>query len=165
MVQTLDSLLANCDEIGDCLEWLGGYTGNGHPQVRHDKKLVLARRLAFQLAGHGLKPGYVVVNKCSNLRCINPEHMEQITHQAQMKRIGALGLLSDHTRLANIASTQRERRAKLTMEKVREIRASSLTIRELSEIHGVHQSKISSIRAHKCWREYHGNPFAGLGAR
>jgi len=162
MVYTLPTLLARTEEVGDCLEWQGGYTTNGHPQTKHDGKPWMVRRLVLALSGVSIKPGYIVATTCGNLRCINRDHLVQRSERQHMLRMGALGKQSDHLRSAKIANTKRaSAQAKLTEAQVREIRASTGTLRELAERYGVNKSRICGIRLGRMWKDF-SNPFAGL---
>lgn len=162
VVHTIETLLARCEEVGDCLEWQGGYTGNGHPAVRHNKQNVLARRLAYTLAGHVIKPGHILAMKCNNPRCIDPAHVMQRTEKQHMAHMGRQGRQSDHLRSAKIAATKRASgQAKLTEQQVREIRASQKTNRQLAAEYGINPSRINGIRLGRMWKDF-SNPFAGL---
>ena len=161
-VHTLETLMARCEEVGDCMEWQGSYTGNGHPAVRHNKQNVLARRLAYTLARNVIKPGYVLAMKCSNPRCIDPAHVVQRTEKQHMAHMGKQGRQSDHLRSAKIAATKRASgQAKLTEQQVREIRASQKTNRQLAAEYGINPSRINGIRLGRMWKDF-SNPFAGL---
>lgn len=162
VVHTIETLLARCEEVGDCLEWQGGYAGNGHPVVRHNKQNVLARRLAYTLAGHVIKPGHILAMKCNNPRCIDPAHVMQRTEKQHMAHMGRQGRQSDHLRSAKIAATKRASgQAKLTEQQVREIRASQKTNRQLAAEYGINPSRINGIRLGRMWKDF-SNPFAGL---
>jgi len=165
ILHTLDSLHAKCVEVGDCWEWQGAYTLNGHPTGRHDGKPVLMRRLAYTLAGNTIKPKHIVAASCGNARCINPACTVQRTERQHMLLMGKAGRQSDHLRSAKIAAIKRAQYAKLTLEQVRAIRASTDSGKVEAQRYGVNPSKISAIRAYRCWREFEANPFAGLGAR
>lgn len=65
-----------------------------------------------------------------------------------------------------IAATKRSRaKGKLNEQAAVEIRASDETLTVLAERYGVHFSLISKVKTGQAWREFGGNPFAGLGAR
>lgn len=166
IAHTLESLHAHCEEIGDCWEWQRTATFGRYPNTRHKGKTVAVRRLVLELSGIALKPKSHVITTCGCDLCINPEHLQQVTQHISMKRAGAKGRLSDPVRSAKIAATKRASPiAKLDMETVRQIRASSETTVALAARYGVSQSKISAIQHHRAWREFRNNPFAGLGAR
>lgn len=162
----METLHARCVEVGECWDWQGSRSGTGHPMTRHDGKAVLVRRLIAELSGKPIQVGKKAYMSCENPNCVNPEHISARTHKQIMTRQGALGKLSDPTRIAKIAATKRAGpQAKLSMEIVREIRAATTTHEAEAKKRGVHPSKIASIRAHRCWRELHNNPWVGLGER
>ena len=162
LVYTLETLLARADEVGECLEWNGGYTPNGHPCTKHEGKPWLVRRLVLVLSGTGLKPGHVVATHCNNLRCIHPGHLLQRSQQQHLVLMGKAGRQNEHARSAKIAATKRASgQAKLTEAQVREIRASTGTLRDLAARYGVNKSRINGIRLGRMWKDF-SNPFAGL---
>ena len=164
-IHTIETIRARCTEVGDCWEWGMCFTANGHPTVRHAGKTTLVRRLVHQLAGKEIGHGKIVIASCENSRCVNPDHTRAVTLQAHMKRMGALGKLSDLARIAKIAATTRAKYGKITMDDARAIRESSATHEQTAQQYGINPSKVAAIRQHRCWRELSGNPFAGLGAR
>lgn len=164
-LETIESIHARCTEVGDCWEWNGCTNKHGHPSVRHDGKSWLVRRLVVLLTKGQVKSNLRAVTKCENKLCVNPAHIVLKTHRQIMIRQGELGKLSDIKRIAKIAATKRAKYAKITMDDARAIRASTETIEQASKRYNLHPSKIHSIRTHKCWREFSGNPFVGLGAR
>lgn len=164
---TLHTLRARTMQVGDCWEWLGSYaTGGRYPQVRHEGRQSMVRRVVLRLSGIELLAGRHVTATCENFRCVNPEHLRQDTHQEISARAGAQGLMSGPVRGARIAATKRAQMATLTIEQVREIRQHTTTHAVAAAQYGVHPSKIAAIRQHRIWKDYQApNPFAGLGAR
>lgn len=150
-------------EEGDCFVWQHSCV-NGHPAMRQGQKTVLVRRILWQQTHGDIPKTKVVRCTCGESKCVNIEHMELMTYAQIAKIEGARGKMSDHSRSAKIAATKRKLTG-LTIEQVREIRSSPKSGVALAEELGFSQNKISKIRLHKCWREFHGNPFAGLGAR
>jgi len=165
MKHTMDTLRERCRDDGECWEWRGAMVpaGIGHPSVMHEGKSWLVRRLVLVLHGHELTTRVKVVPVCGNARCINPDHLARHTHRHVMRQAAAQGKQSSRARSAAIARSWRERRAKLTWEDVRAIRASDATGVRLAAQHGVSEATISAIRLHRIWRD-HAGPFAGLGA-
>lgn len=167
VIHTIATLRARTVEVGDCWEWLGYYnTGGRHPQVRHEGRQCMVRRLVLQLGGIELRPDRHVMTTCGNHRCVNPSHLRQATAKEVAKIAGAQGLMSGPARSAKIAATKRAQMAVLTIEQVREIRQRTTTHAAAAAQYGIHPSKIAEIRQHKRWKDYQTpNPFAGLGAR
>lgn len=150
-------------EEGDCLVWNLSCV-NGHPSMRWQGKNMLVRRVLWQETHGDIPKNKVVRCTCGESKCVNIEHMALMTYAQIGKIEGARGKMSDHARSAKIAATKRKLTG-LTIEQVREIRASPMSGVALAAQLGFSQNKISKIRLHKCWREFHGNPFSGLGAR
>jgi len=81
---------AKVDTSGDCWEWLGAKTrryGNFHidrPGAR--RATVYAHRVSWVLAGRTLIPGYELDHLCRNPPCVNPNHLEQVTHAENTRR-------------------------------------------------------------------------------
>ena len=146
-------LMARCEECGDCLLWRGSYTANGHPQVRALGKVQLVRRVVYQLKRGPIQPGRVIVLKCGERGCVNPEHMAQYTIQQVAQKAAKSGSFSRPDRCAKIArGWQRSVNAKLTQEQAAEIRGSSETQRALAAKYGVSKSMIARIKNGTAWR-------------
>jgi hypothetical protein len=112
-----------------------GWNGRSYP----------AHRLSW-LAHRGPIPGgMVVMHKCDNPGCVNPEHLKLGTHQENMADMVNKGRQG---RLPGAANG----RAKLSAEQVREIRASTLDWKALGSQYGVHPETIIKIRAGRRWK-------------
>ena len=70
-----------------CKEWKGYRDKDGYGRVRVAGKRVMAHRVAYAKA-RGLPldaiVGLVIRHKCDNPSCVNPEHLEEGTHQDNM---------------------------------------------------------------------------------
>lgn len=71
----------------ECWEWQGArmgvgygrfYADNGRPHVAH--------RVAYQFAYRPVPDGLVVDHLCRNVRCVNPWHLEAVTHGENTRR-------------------------------------------------------------------------------
>lgn len=69
-----------------CWEWTGAKTGSsyGAIQISTKRKVVLAHRLAFYMA-YGYYPNEID-HTCFKTDCVNPKHLEDVTHDENMKR-------------------------------------------------------------------------------
>lgn len=75
-----------------CWVWqrsLGG-GGYGHVGVRADKKTWYAHRLSYTLLVGDIPVGLDLDHLCRNRACINPEHLEPVTHEENVRRGAAL---------------------------------------------------------------------------
>lgn len=158
---TIESLMANTVEEGDCLLWQGYMASKAVPHVSHGGKIVAVRRLMLELRGRPLKRTDYVGCSCGNKSCISPAHTVQRT---QAQHVAAMGRSPNRRRLARaskLAAYARANRAKLTIEQAREIRVSSETGPVLSAKYGVNKALINRIKRGETWREY-STPFSGL---
>lgn len=66
----------------DCLVWTGKLDKDGYGR----NKGIMAHRVAYQEAGHELISGLEIDHLCRNRACINPDHLEQVTHKENTLR-------------------------------------------------------------------------------
>lgn len=73
-----------------CWEWTGsiGTWGYGRFGVRNGHN-VFAHRWSYEHAVGPLLDGVEIDHLCRNRRCVNPAHLEQVTHQENQRRIYA----------------------------------------------------------------------------
>jgi len=152
------SILACCEEEGDCLIWQGGSAKVPHLTVSGKKVNVRA----LMLQAHAIQriDGTLLGCSCRNRKCVAVEHIRQRTRLQHAQYFGKLGAYSGPVKVAKMAATKRAR-SKLDDEKVAAIRASTKSAKALSAEYGVAASYITSIRARKLWKDY-ASPFAGL---
>lgn len=93
VIQTLETILARTDEVGECLEWQG-IMHNGTPQIRIDRKLLSVRRAIRERKGNPAGPTVFLAPSCGNQKCVRPEHIMARTKTQHML---AMGKLIQHT--------------------------------------------------------------------
>jgi hypothetical protein len=88
-----DRLWASAERATDgsgCLLWTLTLTNSGYPQVWWNGKSQGAHRIAYMLAVGEIPPGctvdHVQGNGCRHTECIEPSHLEAITHEEQQRR-------------------------------------------------------------------------------
>lgn len=157
----IDYILSRCVEEGDCLMWTGHVSKDRLPIITENRAKKSARRKLYEaIKGAELPKNKIVRMKCGNHLCMNPDHLQVLTIAQARKADGKAGRYS--TPIMQITRTRSSRaRGKLTLEQAREIRASSLSLRKLSEIYGVDKSNIAHIKNGKAWAD-HENPFIGM---
>lgn len=66
------------EETG-CWEWTAQYWHGSGVFTLHRKKVRLAHVFAYETYGGMLKEGHKIIHTCNNSRCVNPEHLEQVS--------------------------------------------------------------------------------------
>lgn len=126
-----------------CHNWTGYKLPNGYGQFRFKGKAAYAHRVAWELA-NGSDPGDAyVLHSCDNRMCVNPEHLSLGSFQDNM---------DDMTAKRRHAHGSRNAHAKLTVEQIRAIRASSKKQAEIAAEYGVTQGTISVVRSGRTWQ-------------
>ena len=70
-----------------CHFWIGGTDTGGYGRFFTGYGGNSAHRVALELAGRPRPVGLQVDHKCRNRICVNPDHLEYVTHQENIKRI------------------------------------------------------------------------------
>lgn len=74
-----------------CWEWTGPTSGengrgSGYPRMNLDGQTVAVHRVMYTHR-HGYVPGKKQIDHtCRNRRCVNPDHLEMVTHKENQKR-------------------------------------------------------------------------------
>lgn len=72
---------------GACWHYNGFHSASGYPYATANRKYQPAHRAVwFYLTGDPLE-GLDLDHVCRNTRCVNPEHMEPVTHAENMRRL------------------------------------------------------------------------------
>lgn len=80
-----------CESLqSHCWEWTGPNSGSGrggdYARMCLDGQTVAVHRVMFTNA-NGFIPGKKQIDhKCRNRRCVNPDHLEMVTHKQNQKR-------------------------------------------------------------------------------
>lgn len=79
------------NDVTGCWDWLRSVDTWGYGRLTVDGRQMQAHRVALLLAGVELVPGLEVDRLCRNRRCVNPEHLEQVSHAENGRRRRGLG--------------------------------------------------------------------------
>jgi len=74
------------DALG-CWTWLGANNGNGWGRFHNgDGRMIPAHRFSYELLVGTVPDGYELDHLCRNRSCVNPLHLEPVTHRENMRR-------------------------------------------------------------------------------
>ena len=75
-----------------CWCWVGRLNRNGYAYVwcQNDKRDVVGHRITYQLTRGMIPKGRILDHLCRVRSCINPYHLEPVTHQTNTLRGGAV---------------------------------------------------------------------------
>lgn len=115
----------------------------GHILYEHGAERTMYHRLVYEEMFGPIPDGLCVRHKCDNPPCCSPEHLILGTRADNR---------SDCVSRNRQAVGQKIHCAKLTEEKVREIRASNKTRQQLVEKFGVNLTTIRGVLSRKTWK-------------
>ena len=148
---------------GECWQW-HGYMQGATPMMNHGGKAANVRRLVLIERGVPMK-GYIATYTCGNPACVNPEHTGRSTRAQTNRKIAAdMNTATNTLRVKRIADVKRNTQSKLSLDDVRQIRASDDTQRNLAARFGVTQTTVGRIRRGEMWKTFSASPFSGLFA-
>ena len=119
------------DSETGCWNWMWNRQREGYGRIHlPDGSKPQAHRVYYERHKGPIPKGFDIDHLCRNRRCVNPEHLEAVTRAENLRR-GS--------------------RAKLNIEQVKEIRASSVRSGLLAERYGVSRETIISVRNGTTW--------------
>lgn len=70
-----------------CWEWTGAATNEGYGRFNVDGRQMLAHRFSWELANGDIPKKMDVDHRCSNPRCVNPDHLRVVTRSQNMQHL------------------------------------------------------------------------------
>jgi hypothetical protein len=70
-----------------CWLWTASVISTGYGQIFSEPgKMMLAHRLSYELHVGPIPPGSELDHLCRNPKCVNPEHLEAVSHYENVRR-------------------------------------------------------------------------------
>lgn len=73
------------EATGFCWNWTGAEQ-KGYGKVRRNKKTLRVHRYAYEMLIEPLPEDMTVDHLCRNTLCVNPDHMEIVTNEENLRR-------------------------------------------------------------------------------
>jgi len=68
-----------------CWEWTG-YMRRGYGQIKIAHRVMAAHRISYEFSVGAILEGLSLDHLCRNRRCVNPKHLEAVTHRTNVMR-------------------------------------------------------------------------------
>lgn len=100
---------------GGCWLWTASLDPNGYGQFHDGERLTKAHRFAFAVVVGPVPDGHELDHLCRTRHCVNPEHLEPVTHAENMRRthktVCKRGHASTHDNTLRLRDGKRQCRA------------------------------------------------------
>lgn len=126
-----------------CWLWMGCLGHNGYGRLRHDGKVALAHRVAYEIFVGEFDKTKFICHKCDNPRCVNPAHLFCGTHQDNM---------DDMHQKGRWTSPNYGQHLKLTASMARIIKADPRNNVQIAKDWEVSRYTISNIKNGRTWK-------------
>jgi len=149
------------DKSGDCWNWTGGILRKGYGSfgVKNNGiwKTATASRVAYLLTYGEIPAGLNVCHRCDNPACVNPEHLFVGTFKDNIHDALKKGRMLSGWHLNGAGEGERNPQAKLTWERVNEIRScyksGKWIQRELAAKFSISPRQVRNIIYNKQWKD------------
>lgn len=152
----LGDLLSRAEDDGaGCLVWRGYAGPKNMPEWKIAHKGWTVRRLLWEITRGPIRAKNQIGVSCTEPLCVHPDHLVSRTKSVALK-----GVVTSSATKIRLAMKGRAR-SRLTIEKVREIRASDLPCSQMDKKMGLCKGYTSRIRLGQVWPDFE-NPYSGL---
>lgn len=158
--QTIERFWAKVNKTDTCWIWTGSKRNKGYGAFvwRDETSRVIqgrSHRFVYELLVGAIPKGMMVLHQCDNPACVNPKHLFLGTNQdnvTDMCRKGRHVSGGTYT-VGNYKNGENHYNAKLTKDKIREIRAAKelLSYSKLSSQYSISIGHLHRIVTHKAW--------------
>lgn len=74
------------EKTKSCWNWTAAHTIAGYGQFGFNKKMFLAHRFSYEIIKGEIPNGLTIDHLCNNVKCVNPEHLEAVDINTNLKR-------------------------------------------------------------------------------
>lgn len=122
-----------------CWNWTATRNAQGYGAIRHNRKMVAAHRLVWEMTNGPIPDGLDVCHHCDNPSCVNPSHLFLGTHGDNM-----LDMAIKERRIFKL--TQRD------VKEIRRLRSEGRLLSDIAELFGISSSSVSGIALGRTWK-------------
>ena len=130
-----------------CWNWTAAKSSKGYGRFKLKGKLESPHVISYQQFYNQDTSGLDVCHRCDNPSCVNPHHLFLGTRSDNMRDC------SNKNRLFIPNITGNKFRAKLSKQEVKEIRSSSHSSKELSQMYNISVRAINDIKSYTTWKD------------
>lgn len=154
-----DRFLKYVNKTETCWEWTASLDEDGYGRFSSPERL--AHRFAYRFYKGEIEKDKMILHSCDNRKCCNPEHLRLGTAKDNINDCIIRGryTIPSGAFKKGQQTGENNTRAKLTWEKVREMRARIKAglpyggLQKLAEEYGISYICIQKIKANKLWAE------------
>jgi hypothetical protein len=146
-IQSLDDRFwSKVNKTDYCWLWTGCTNNIGYGRIRHGDITLLAHRVSWQIHFGEITTGLLVLHKCDNRICVNPQHLVLGTQKDNML---------DASNKGRMISGEKHYNSKLTQEDVSAIKSMLIyrSCAEVGRMFGVSRNNISHIKLGQTWKD------------
>lgn len=128
-----------------CCEWAGKLNSAGYGRFQANKIQYRAHRFSWIISNGDIPDGLLVCHKCDNPRCVNVDHLflgTDLDNNLDKIKKGR----------ANMPKGEMSHKARLTENKIKDIRNSNISSRKLALCYGVSHHAILCIKRRETWK-------------
>ena len=97
MLANIDRFWTKVNKTDSCWNWTAGKSDRGYGKFSLNYKHKYAHRVSYELLKGLIPKGLELDHLCRNTSCVNPSHLEAVSHAENMKR-GLTGKINNYNK-------------------------------------------------------------------